>query len=125
MLVLSRNIDEIIRIGNDIELRVLAINGQQVRIGIDAPTAIVVDREEIAIRKQVEQAPELVAESPIAAIAPEVTASDSRPNIRVAKRRIGTEAVQSSAIALASPSTPGRRRKLTLRVASKSNMAGG
>jgi carbon storage regulator len=123
MLVLSRYIDEVIRIGTDIELRILAINGQQVRIGIDAPPTVAVDREEIAIRKQEERAPDLVAESPIAAIAPEVTAS-GRPSIRVAKRRIGTVAVQSSAIPPASPSTSGRRQKLTLRVASKSNMAG-
>jgi len=119
MLVLSRNIDEVIRIGNDIELRVLAINGQQVRIGIDAPPMVVVDREEIAIRKQEERAFDLVAETPIAAIAPEIAASDSRPHIRVAERRIGTEAVQSSAIPTASPSTPGHRRKLTLRIASR------
>jgi carbon storage regulator len=123
-LVLSRYIDEVVRIGNDIELRILAINGQQVRIGIDAPPTVVVDREEIAIRKQQERAPDLIPETSADAIAPEVKASDGRPYIRVAKRRIGTAAVQSSAIPLASPSTSGRRQKLTLRVASKSNMAG-
>ena len=37
MLVLTRRISETIKIGNDIEVTVMAVNGGQVRIGIKAP----------------------------------------------------------------------------------------
>ena len=37
MLVLSRRADESIRIGNDVELTILSINGKQVRIVFEAP----------------------------------------------------------------------------------------
>jgi carbon storage regulator len=39
MLILSRNIGEVVRIGDDIEVTVVAVNGHQVRIGINAPPA--------------------------------------------------------------------------------------
>lgn len=51
MLILTRKLGEVIRIGNDITVTVLGVNGQQVRLGIDAPKGVPVDREEIAIRK--------------------------------------------------------------------------
>lgn len=51
MLILTRKPGEVIRIGNDITVTVLGVNGQQVRLGIDAPKDVPVDREEIAIRK--------------------------------------------------------------------------
>ena len=47
MLVLSRNIDQDIRIGEDVVIRILEVRGGQVRIGIDAPKHISVHREEI------------------------------------------------------------------------------
>ncbi|HBH35652.1 MAG TPA: carbon storage regulator [Gammaproteobacteria bacterium] len=37
MLILTRRNGETIRIGDDIEVAVLAVTGNQVRIGIDAP----------------------------------------------------------------------------------------
>ena len=40
------------RIGADIEVTVMAVNGSQVRIGINAPRDVAVDREEIAERKR-------------------------------------------------------------------------
>ena len=40
------------RIGDDIEVTVMAVNGSQVRIGIKAPRDVAVDREEIAVRKR-------------------------------------------------------------------------
>lgn len=54
MLVLTRRINEVITIGNDIEVTVLGIKGNQVRLGIAAPRSVVVDREEIAERKRAE-----------------------------------------------------------------------
>ena len=57
MLVLTRRTGETLRIGDDIEVTVMAVNGSQVRIGIKAPRNITVDREEIAVRKQREREP--------------------------------------------------------------------
>jgi carbon storage regulator len=54
MLVLSRNTDESIVIGNDITITVVAIRGDKIRLGIDAPKEIPVHRLEVyqAIAKQ-------------------------------------------------------------------------
>ena len=46
---------ESLRIGDDVEVTVMAVNGSQVRIGIKAPRHVAVDREEIAERKQRER----------------------------------------------------------------------
>lgn len=47
MLVLSRKTKEAIRIGDDIEISILAIEGDQVKIGIQAPKTIEVHRKEV------------------------------------------------------------------------------
>jgi carbon storage regulator len=47
MLVLSRRLGESIKIGNDITVTVLSATGAQVRLGIAAPEAIPVHREEV------------------------------------------------------------------------------
>jgi carbon storage regulator len=52
MLILTRRAGETLRIGDEVEVTVMAINGAQVRIGIKAPRNVVVDREEIAERKR-------------------------------------------------------------------------
>ncbi len=47
MLILTRKPGEAIRIGNDVLITVKAVNGRQVRLGIEAPNDIPVYREEI------------------------------------------------------------------------------
>jgi len=47
MLVLSRNTNESIVIGNDITITVVGIQGDKVRLGIDAPREIPVHRLEV------------------------------------------------------------------------------
>lgn len=47
MLLLTRREDQVIRIGPDIKITVIAIMGRKVRIGIDAPKEIEVHREEV------------------------------------------------------------------------------
>lgn len=54
MLVLSRQKNEAIMIGDDIEITVVDIRGDRVRLGITAPHAISVHRKEVyeAIRRE-------------------------------------------------------------------------
>src|SRR5678810_575929 len=47
MLVLSRLRDETIMIGDDIQITVVDIRGDKVRLGISAPTRIAVHRKEV------------------------------------------------------------------------------
>ena len=54
-MILTRNPGESIFIGDDIKVTVMEINRNQVRIGIEAPRAIEVDREEIRDRKNRER----------------------------------------------------------------------
>lgn len=58
MLVLSRHIDESIMIGDEVELTIVDIRGDKVRIGINAPSSVAVHRKEVyeAIRQENEQA---------------------------------------------------------------------
>ena len=47
MLALSRKVDESIIIGNDIEIKILEVKGEQVRIGISAPKTVPIYRKEL------------------------------------------------------------------------------
>ena len=47
MLILTRRIGETLFIGDDITIKVVGINGNQVRIGIDAPLDVQVMRSEL------------------------------------------------------------------------------
>lgn len=55
MLILSRRVGESIKIGNDITVVVLGVQGMQVRLGVEAPKSLPVDRKEIAERKSASQ----------------------------------------------------------------------
>ncbi|MBS0612584.1 MAG: carbon storage regulator [Proteobacteria bacterium] len=48
MLILTRNSGQSLRIGNEVEVKVLAIKGSQVRLGFTAPPELPVNRQEIA-----------------------------------------------------------------------------
>lgn len=58
MLVLSRQRDETIMIGDDVEITVVDIRGDKVRLGITAPRSIQVHRKEVydAIKRENERA---------------------------------------------------------------------
>jgi carbon storage regulator len=47
MLVLSRQIDESIIVGDTIKITIVDVRGDKVRLGIEAPREITVHREEI------------------------------------------------------------------------------
>lgn len=54
MLILSRRINESIKIGDDIEVMIVDIRGDQVRIGVAAPKDIAVHRKEVYVHIQQE-----------------------------------------------------------------------
>jgi carbon storage regulator len=58
MLVLTRKSNQSIMIGDEIEVSVLAIMGEKVRIGIQAPRDIPVFRKEVYLEIQQEQVSE-------------------------------------------------------------------
>ena len=58
MLVLSRKLDECVQIGDDISVKVLSVNRQQVRLGIEAPREVQIDRAELRL--------DLPADEPVA-----------------------------------------------------------
>jgi len=57
MLILSRRVGESVLIGEDISITVLRVKGNQVRLGVNAPKSIAVQREEVSERIK----PEVVA----------------------------------------------------------------
>ena len=60
MLILTRREGETIMIGDDIEVEILSVKGNQVRIGITAPEEVPVHREEIYDRIREEQEDPLI-----------------------------------------------------------------
>lgn len=55
MLILTRKVSEAVIIGEEVTVTVMAVNGNQVRIGINAPKDVEVYREEIYDRVQQEK----------------------------------------------------------------------
>jgi carbon storage regulator len=56
MLVLTRKSNQSIMIGDEIEVSVLSIMGEKVRIGIEAPRSVPVFRKEVYVEIQQERA---------------------------------------------------------------------
>ena len=55
MLILTRRVGETVVIGNDVDVTVLGVKGNQVRLGVKAPREVSVHREEIYKRIQNEK----------------------------------------------------------------------
>lgn len=56
MLILTRRVGEAVMIGDDVNITVLGVKGNQVRLGFNAPRSVAVHREEIYKRIKREQA---------------------------------------------------------------------
>ncbi|MGF7143671.1 carbon storage regulator [Anaerotaenia torta] len=63
MLALSRRVNESIMIGNDIEITLLEVKGDQVKIGINAPKSVAIYRKEIYL--QIKESNKEAAEAPV------------------------------------------------------------
>ena len=50
MLILTRRIGETVVIGDEVTVTVLRVKGNQVRLGVNAPKSVSVQREEIFLR---------------------------------------------------------------------------
>ena len=76
MLVLTRKSNQSIMIGDDIEVSVLSIMGEKVRVGIQAPRDIPVFRKEVYLEIQQERAKEMAG-------------SNVRAEVDQARRKLG------------------------------------
>lgn len=52
MLILTRKAGQRLMIGDDIAVTVVGVNGDQVRLGVEAPRSVEIDREEIREKKR-------------------------------------------------------------------------
>jgi len=80
MLVLTRKSNQSIMIGDDIEVSVLAIMGEKVRIGIQAPRDVPVFRKEVYLEIQSERSGESDSDS---------DSTDARDEVDAALRSLG------------------------------------
>ena len=64
MLILTRRVGEALKLGEDITVTVLGVRGNQVRIGIDAPKSVAIQREEIYSAAVTDRTPEIGDELP-------------------------------------------------------------
>ncbi|WP_350302975.1 carbon storage regulator CsrA [Peribacillus frigoritolerans] len=63
MLVLTRKPNEAIMIGDDIEITILSVEGEQIKLGINAPKNVEIHRKEIYLSIQQENSEAMKMES--------------------------------------------------------------
>jgi len=85
MLVLARQREQSIVIGDDIEIRVVDVRGDKVRLGITAPRSVAVHRKEVydAIKKENQAA----ASVQPADVAPLVPSPNAAPQMRIVSQK--------------------------------------
>lgn len=97
MLVLSRQRDETIMIGDDIEITVVDIRGDKVRLGISAPASVPVHRKEVyeAIKRENREASQVKVED-LDKANTKLRRPDRAPGPRGPQRTDGPGGAQSS-----------------------------
>ncbi|MBI1827733.1 MAG: carbon storage regulator CsrA [Planctomycetes bacterium] len=82
MLVLSRQRDETIMIGDEVEITVVDIRGDKVRLGITAPRHIQVHRKEVydAIKRENQQAANLTPQDVSGVVGPDAANIPLKPD---------------------------------------------
>ena len=83
MLVLSRQRDESIMIGDDVEIIIVDVRGDKVRLGITAPKAIPVHRREIYDAIQREKAEKKQTQKPVEKPKDESQEEQTKPKKRM------------------------------------------
>ncbi|MCA9304359.1 MAG: carbon storage regulator CsrA [Phycisphaerales bacterium] len=107
MLVLSRQRDETIMIGDEIEISVVDIRGDKVRLGINAPTRIAVHRKEVydAIRTENAQASRIAA-SDLDTLAQTIKPGPARRSTRSSSKASSSVSAPASALSATSVRPP-------------------
>ena len=82
MLILSRRPNESLRIGNNVVITVVGFSGNQIRLGISAPPNVVIDREEVHLRKIAESIPTLRPPTVTQVVPARVRTVRRRPEVR-------------------------------------------
>lgn len=84
MLVLSRQRDETIMIGDDIEITVVDVRGDKVRLGINAPRVVCVHRKEVyeAIQRENASASQQVDVGDLAEADSQMKVKDKHRNVQ-------------------------------------------
>ena len=59
MLILSRKVDEVLCVGEDVRIKVIHVHSGSVRLAIEAPPSVRVDREEIRKLKEENECPKI------------------------------------------------------------------
>ena len=70
MLILTRREGESVLIGDDVTITVLRVKGNQVRLGVNAPKIVAVQREEISERVRTEVAGATTTVAAVGTVAP-------------------------------------------------------
>jgi carbon storage regulator len=81
MLVLSRKVGEEIIIGDNIRVRIVSVQGNQIRLGFDAPREVSIQRAELLERAEREAAARTAAQ--VSAKAPEAVVPASTEAVKV------------------------------------------
>lgn len=110
MLVLSRQRDETIMIGDEIEITIVDIRGDKVRLGINAPTRIAVHRKEVyeAIRRENTEASRISGRD-LAPIAAAISPGPAKSQTRSSRTRAGELAARPTPAAPIPASRPATR----------------
>ena len=83
MLVLSRKVGEEIVIGDNIRVRVVSVQGNQIRLGFDAPREVSIQRAELLERAEREAATRAASNAAEKSVAPDTVVQAATEPVKV------------------------------------------